>query len=375
MKTFLKDVLIFSLPIIVIGCIFGFFYFIGYRTNEFEEIDTIIQEQRDNHVILVGLGYGEQTAYYKKENANYYHAEVIALGTSRVMQYKDSFFDTSFYNCGGSVAGNFNEYRNFLQNLEYTPSMIILGLDDWIFNDTWNRSCREVMRFELIRPVNRNKVVMTLDIIKDFLKQKWSISELNNYTLNKGFGGAIKDAGFMYDGSYYYGNVYRNPQNSSDFQFKDTLERIKEGRDRFEYGIQIDSDTLIQLDLLLKYCSENDIYVLGVRSPFAPSIYQKMVQSGDYGYLSKIPLACKDLFSQYDFAYFDYANCDNLAISDEYFIDGFHGSEVAYGMMVENMIYENVILREKVNEEHLSSLLDHAYSTLTFDNPNQRFIE
>ena len=66
------------------------------------------------------------------------------------MQFKDVFFEKSFFNCGGAVAGNYNEYENFLKNLEYKPECILLGLDTWVFNDAWNQSCGDYSSFEKI---------------------------------------------------------------------------------------------------------------------------------------------------------------------------------------------------------------------------------
>ena len=71
-----------------------------------------------------------------------------------------------------------------------------------------------------------------------------------------------------------------------DYQFKDTFSRIEEGKYRFEWGERIDNDTLDQLKNLLDYCSEKKIYVIGILPPFAPAVYSKIEQSGNYNYFN-----------------------------------------------------------------------------------------
>lgn len=92
MKKFICQLFIFMIPFGIILVVFCFFMRVGYVTGEFRDLDTLIQEQREDHSIFIGMGYNEQTSYYKLTNANYYQPDVITLGTSRVMQFKNEFF-------------------------------------------------------------------------------------------------------------------------------------------------------------------------------------------------------------------------------------------------------------------------------------------
>lgn len=372
MARFVRNVVLFILPVVLLLGVPISLYFLARETGEFDSIEVSAENQRNNHNSILGLGYNEQTAYYKLLNANYYEAPIISLGTSRVMQFKEGFFTTQFYNCGGAVGGNFNEYRNFIENLKYSPDTIIIGLDAWVFNDAWNLGCAEYNGFQQITELDRGTVPLMKAIVKDWVSRKWSVDELNLYPGNIGFNGRVKDNGFMYDGSYYYGDLYRDPTSSGDYEFADTKSRISNGVSRFEWGEHIDEDTLKQLENLLSYCKEKNINVVGFLAPFAPSIYDIMSESGNYNYLNEIMPACANLFDSYGYEFYDYMDGENLGLSDEYFIDGFHGSEVAYGRILQNMVESNSSLKQYTNLGSIEYLNYNAYSGFVFENPFKR---
>lgn len=330
--------------------------------GELVDFDQLIEGQRQDHDIFIGMGYNEQTAYYKLENANYYQADVIALGTSRVMQFRIDYFFPDFYNCGGAVSWNYDEYLNFLKNLNYTPEVIIVGLDQWVFNDAWNQHGVSYRTKIPIDMLDRNSMSIGWAMMKDLFNRKWNIHTIENYPMNYGVNGQIKDSGFQWDGSYYYGNAYREPTAQEDYMFANTFDRIAGGYGRFEWGDHVDDKTYEYLEVLLEYCNENGIMVIGFAPPFAPSVYDRMIDSGNYGYLGEISPKCEEIFGQYGYEYFDYTDISVLGVGDAYFVDGFHGGEVAYAYMVEDMLVQESCLRKYVNEELLKELLDNRYS-------------
>ncbi len=369
MVKFVRNIVLFILPLLllVVGTIPV--YFLARGTGEFDSIDVSTKVQRANHNCLVGLGYNEQTPYYKLLNANYSHAPILSIGTSRVMQFKKAFFSSEFYNCGGAVGGNYNEYKNFLENLDYNPETVIVGLDAWVFNDAWNVNCVEYESFQKIAEVERGTIPIMKSILWDWFTNKWKTEDLNLYPGNIGFNGRVKDSGYMYDGSYYSGDLYRDPSSSADFEFADTYNRISKGVSRFEWGDHIDEDTIRQLESLLSYCSDRNIQVIGFLAPFAPSVYDIMNESGKYGYLDEIKPACMGLFDKYGFEFYDYMDGGKLDLTDDCFLDGFHGSEIVYGSIIIDMVNHNSSLEKYVDINHINELLKHAYSGYAFKNP------
>ena len=79
MARFIKNVLLFFIPILLIIASVIPFYFVAKGTGELDSIDTNVAIQRENHNCVIGLGYNEQTSYYKLMNADYYKAPIISL--------------------------------------------------------------------------------------------------------------------------------------------------------------------------------------------------------------------------------------------------------------------------------------------------------
>ena len=368
MKRFLCRFFVFLIPFICFGSIAAPFFFIGIQTGELQSFDKLMEKQRDDHSIFIGMGYNEQTGYYKLKNANFYQAEVIVLGTSRVMQFQANCFSGSFYNCGGGVGENYDEYLNFLKNLDYTPNVILLGLDAWTFNNAWNKSCPLIDKYKPVMLIERNKLSIIWNIMVDFVNHKWNWNSIRQYRMNYGFNGRVRDAGFRWDGSYYYGIDYQELDLQNDFRFQDVFERISSGVQRFEWGDHVDTETYGYLVELLEYCKANRIEVVGIAPPFAPIVYDKMIASGKYKYLSEISPMCNELFAKYGYEYFDYMDGSILEVDDTYFIDGFHGGEVVYACILHDMIEKDSSISRYIDIGKLVTVIEKCDSSLLLDN-------
>ncbi len=372
MSLFRKKLLIFVIPLLVAIMIpFGKYLYAGIISCELLPFDTTAFIQRVvKPNVLLGMGYNEQTPYYKLKNANQNKAPVIALGTSRVMQFSSRYFrNNAFYNCGGAVRYNFDEYTNFLKNLKYTPKVVILGIDFWLFNESFIGSSPCFQTYKEIVQTERSFNDILHKIEDDFKAEKWTISELNSFPSEIGFNGRIKQSGFRKDGSYYYGDVYRNPEKADDYEFKDTLDRIKNGNKRFEYGEELYVKTINDLDDLLKYCSEKEIAVVGFLPPVAPTVYDTMLESGKYDYILKIPGKCEEIFNKYSFIFEDCLDMSEYGITDDYYIDGFHGSEVVYASITKLLLGldKEEVLKDYIDAGKIDQMLAARYSSMIFD--------
>lgn len=370
MKRFIRKTIFFTT---VFGAFWSFFCAASF-TKEVSDYDGITKSQQESSSeFIVGMGYNEQTSYYKLSNIEYYHPEVIALGTSRVMQFKADYFSTGFYNAGGAVNNNYDEYQNFLANLniDVRPKLIILGLDTWVFNDNWNRNASKTDKFYKIvknRPDIRS---ILLVMMADYRDKKWTFGQLLDEEKNcLGFNGRIKKSGFLKDGSYYYGDNYRNPKAQKDYLFADTYSRIDTGAYRFEYGETVDEESLMELNGLLDYCKQENIMVVAFIPPFAPSVYEKMQNSDRYGYMKDIYPKCEELFRQYNYEVYDLQNPSILGCADDYYIDGFHGGDIVYGKIIKHMLANGSIINQYIDEVELERMIKQAYSHQVFEDPD-----
>lgn len=362
MKKFLRNIVIFCIPFIIF---IAPFLMVGIYSLELLNIDYAIKIQRkSDDEKLLGMAYNEQSAYLKIKNINYYSPQISTLGSSRVLQFKDEFFETSFYNGGRGVA-SIADWEKFIDNInaEALPDILIIGLDSWEFNPNWEGLLANSE--DLSKPIKISIFERLENEMKDYRDNKWSFKEIINNNGNLGFNGIFKNSGFLKDGSYYYGNIYKNPESTLDYQFRDTYGRIEHGILRFEYSDTIEQETLDYLEHFLLLCSEKDIEIIGFIPPFAPSVYQKMKSYGNqYGYLDKIGDECQLIFNQYGYEFYDYTDISNLDCDDSFFIDGFHGSEVAYLRILLDMLNQNSVLNQYIDSNKLNQLYQNRYSNM-----------
>lgn len=358
MKKFFQHIFLMVLAIALTFCPV-------FASGEMVPIHYVINRQMNGKKnILFGLGYTNRDAYFKTQMTICRDPEILALGSSRVLQIRKSFFQypDTFYNAG-LAARDAAEMQCFLEQLPETNHLkiVIISIDQWSYNYNYtgelydpDSSC--FVDFSLNKTLDF-KNTMT-KIINDYVDQKLNILQLIQNNDRIGVNAKVNKEGFLNDGSYYYGRRFAEKDAPNESWFSDTFQRIENGERRFEYGEKVNEEALLQMESFLKYCKQNKIYVIGFEPPFSASVFQRMQEKeAEYKYLSEIPLKMKTLFERYQFEFYDYSDIRNLSCgSDSYFIDGFHGSDVVYIRMFQDMIRQGSKLGTYCDEEQLRDL-------------------
>ena len=112
-----------------------------YSSGELASIDSVIRKQeRDNKLIFYSMELADGTPYYKFQSVLARKPEVLVMGSSRVLQFREQFFDktSKFYNAGGPF-GTVRHFRIFLESIpqELLPELVVVGLDHHYFN-SWD---------------------------------------------------------------------------------------------------------------------------------------------------------------------------------------------------------------------------------------------
>ena len=133
-------------------------------------------------------------------------------------------------------------------------------------------------------------------------------------------------------------------------------------REGYHYSL----DALSVVDQILRFCRENDIRLIAFLPPYPPSIHERMIHEGKYGYLEQATTALFTLFEHYDFSLYNFTDGARIpGQSDRNFIDGLHGSERTYAaVFLEMLEHEPEVLSKYANANHLQNLLAQPY-----DNP------
>jgi hypothetical protein len=367
MKYFIKRLVVFFVPIALVFVFLTLILFIS-KENFHNPKVTINNKEK----YIVGYGYNEDNYKYIKwknlveSEQNY----VVALGSSRVLQFRSNMFDTSFYNAGYTIA-SIGDFVPFLSSIptEKLPKFLIIGLDQWMFNknyddlktipnsDLWKNS------FTFFPSVQTYKL-----LINDIYNGKVGSAIFNNN--NKiGMNATFKNTGFRNDGSMLYGlqiqKLLRNDTTASDFKFKDTYKRIELGNRRFEYGNTANANALLELDKLLKFSKSFNINVVAFLPPFAKSVLDELESSKKYKYIFELESLLTPYFKKYDFELHNYTKITNCNSGDYETIDGFHGSEVTYHKMLLDMLRKKSILNQVTDSNKLKSDLIHKRNNYT----------
>ena len=314
----------------------------NYENNSYSDI---VKRQIKNDSIY-GTSLNQNTFSYKLELIKNVAPKIIALGSSRIMQFRTEDFNTSFINAGGAM-NHLNEGYMFLENMYqfHKPEYIILGLDFWMFNDN------------LIQPKyfnhheNDGKSINLTKIYKTFLwlkNGKINISSFNNILLkddkienqytnydNLGFSAISTSDGFRSDGSRFYSKTIFGLEKSNDEKFIDTFKRIRNGNNKFKYGDKLSKNRVAVLAKILELIKKNNTKIIVLVPPLANATFNKM-EGYQYGYVDTF----RDLINSLNVEHYDYHNPSVITKNDCEFIDGFHGGDVVNSRILKDM-YDN----------------------------------
>jgi len=353
MQKFIYKCGLFFLPVALVFCPAWFHL---ERHREVESVIAMTKMSQANK-ILIGLAYTDPMHLVKHEVLKTRQPQIIALGTSRVMQIRASFFNQhqKFYNCGRSV-GKIQDLNAFMYSYPGTkPEMIVLGLDQDFFNvDAEDLSSLSRTYSYEDSAYGTRLTKGTKALFKAFLdgavKTGTVLTEATEYI---GRNARLYQEGYREDGSYCYGRVLRQAGKKDDYEFSKTIRRIEKGKGRFAAARMINSEALSVLDDFLKICKNANIHVVAFLPPYAGKIYDRFRQdSQKYPYVFELHSQLEPLFSSHGFVCEDYSDIRSLGANDFETKDGFHGSEICYLKLLRK-------LSEK--DARLAAFLDHAY--------------
>lgn len=361
LKLFLQRLLLF-LPIAIFVSLP---VFVLWRAGEFLSLEQIISRQQQNHS-LIGLAYSEPNPQYKFMDTIMKSPEVLALGSSRVMQFQDYYFTKSFYNAGGGVAKP-SDFEAFLRAIPEAsqPKVIIIGLDQFSFNQNWSKlqpsSAQFLSRKNLLTPYYFSESYpsydqnMVYESFADILSGKIGISKVLSYRGNNmGLQAMMNQDGYRPDGSYLYTKAIKLDDPS---RFENVFERINAGTAKFEYGSEPDSQAILYIKNFLAYAKSRQIHVVGFFPPYADVTLAKMAANGNYTYIDKLPGQLGPLFKQYQYPLFNFTDISSVGSSDAEAIDGFHGGDVTYLRLLIKMIQGDKTLQRYADVRMLDGLL------------------
>jgi len=313
---------------------------------EHNPLIEIINEQHKQGGIYASLLNNHEFAY-STELVPFRKPEVIALGSSRVLPFREQFFSEKFVGAGRAVT-QISEAELFLSEIlekETKPKIILFGLDFWWFHESMAK--RSIFARHLptegefasnkLRGLLTQLLEQRVDVNTVYEKLRYGLERVehreNGGFYSMGLGALQSFSGLREDGSYFYGNILTGLKPSPDIGFRSTLRRIDKGTDKFSYGQNINEKAWQSFMAFMTKADKNNVKVILFYPPLSKKVYDAInYKTVEYKY---IQLLTKRLESVAMF--FNFHNPNKLLATDCEFIDGFHGGDVVYARMLEEI--------------------------------------
>ena len=348
----------------LVSAIIGFGVVCLYKAGELCSFSSYIHPLQQDQ--LFGLGYSYYDKTYKFHMTDEVECpQVLALGSSRIMQVKRSVVspDYSFYNAGGAIQ-NVRELALFVSKLHDSPQLILVNIDQWWFNRAYIAEDQSFSPsvYDDEPEWDMSKLGRLIcDFYTDLVKGKINLTKVFG-SHQIGLNAICNENGFAADGSRYQGDMIAAPEAQEDYNFKNVLSRIRNGNQRFQYGDQADSSMVSAVDDFLNQCVARKIRVVAFLPPFAPYVYEKMMATGRYGYMSQIYDLLRPLFDRHEgCSLYDFTDVTDTGAHNYDFDDGFHGSEIIYNGMIRQVVRQDSTLAPFFVSEQEMDRLDSVY--------------
>lgn len=363
--------------IITIGVIPCALLYIYLESNFENNTYTEIVDRQIKNNSIYGTAMNQNTYSYKLELIKKTKPTIIALGSSRVMPFRKEDFTTTFINAGGSM-NYLNEGYEFLDDMYqfHKPKYIILGLDFWWFNDNFYQPHSFPYHKNTGKGINLNKLSKTIlalynskisiSTYKNIFSNDQIYNKYTNYD-NLGFDAISTSDGYRSDGSRFYSKTNFGLEKSIDEKFSDTLNRIINGNQRFEYGNNLSKTRLVIFNKILKLIRDNNTKVILFIPPLANTI-SKAMKGYSYNYIDKFRTYISN-FTKVE--HYDYHILSTITENDCECLDGVHGGEVVYSRILKDMYNKNSLIAKYINISSINKNIDeYKGDTLIITNNN-----
>jgi len=325
------------------------------RQGEFLPLPEIVRQQRQSPVaspLRYGTALHADTAAFKAELWRQAPAGVAALGSSRVMQFREAQFRVPFVNLGGTIGPvHVGRTRFDAWFAENRPQIVLLGIDSWWL--VWEES-----RFAALEHGDSTRRFRP-DLLAKPSEWLWSGRlALRDYLATilgqtppfPGIGvkARMRGTGFGRDGSYYYYSANDKPSPSvSPKQLQATIQDIRLGHGRFIHAAKPHPEDLEDLLCLIADLQAKGIDVIAFLPPFPSVVHAEII-------------AKSDSFSYID-VFLTEARRNNLTIHDLHdpaiigatdadFVDEYHGSDALAAKVLTELAKREPLLSDTLSK-------------------------
>jgi len=324
-------------------------------------VDLSLQEE-----CLLGSAISEDLFYYKVNMFSALKPDIAALGSSRTTQFRREFFqDASFYTMGGTCPCIDDAAFTYEQMSKvHTPEILIFGIDLWWLNPENDTKPREKYLWGKSLPEQKLHVYLSLweklyqnaEIRSQLLHPDYQIFDTYEGRRTIGLQAGVRQAGYRPDGSYQNGTNFKENSTTAE-RFADAYHRMETGTNRFQWADHLAPEECEKLQDLIRKMKMGGSRLIVFLPPFPHEIYEYMRNSEHYrNYLEEFEEFTEELCRTEGVTFYDFSDMAWFGSSDDEALDGFHGSDKAYGRILLFM-KNNEILGDYINEDSILNFI------------------
>ena len=323
---------------------------------------------------LYGTALHPNVYPYKLELFAARSPEIVAIGSSRVLQFRQSQFNRSFANLGRTINYPAEAVKLVQDMLAIgTPKIVLFGIDHYWLNPAYT-TAPDFRTHELRGGSLTPDAMMTPfrwllegrvtpETYRSFLAGNIPVAPNGEPLIGIQ---AIEDgAGFGPDGAWYYDHYIYGRRAAEDPGFQDTLRRVTTGTSQFRHGREIDADRVEKLKTAIGLLRQAGAHVITFVPPMSERVRRKMDSLGAaYGYAEQARKAIAALNTPHA----DFLDGRPSGVEDCEFVDGFHVGDVGIARLLLALARNpESQVTDVLNQEHLRAVIEHKAGHATSD--------
>lgn len=328
-----------------------------YRSGETWTIERVIRNQRDDpNSLFMRRLFDQQFYLYKMKEIICRNPQVVALGSSRVMEFRADMFGADakeFYNAGGLLECVEQLTLAIHQMPNFKPRVVILGIDMWWFNDNWDRTNLQNIDSSFLRATDaaRSWEAHLLALRRFWLKQGNALNLWKSYLAivsgpkqgRLGLAAQLDECGFRgSDGSYAFPSPATPSEHWVERMSAFHLERIAREDMQFLPTPRISNRLLKEFRDDILELKNRGVLVVGFLPPFSSDIVRALDLSQHQRelwrqYAKEVPA----LFTELDLPCIDASTAASLGLDDRYMRDGVHAMETFHLHLLQTMLNDS----------------------------------
>ena len=331
-----------------------------WRAGELMSADEVAAIQQ-SQPCLYAPALRDATLRYKLAVLRRVQPEIVAVGSSRALQFQSAFFSGSFVNVGSTIK-SVETGEGFVEEMLSIskPKALIFTADFWWFNpalreDHLRASINPPATPSLYSPYMLTQPVVWLFerklSVRDYFDTLWHGRDKDGRCAI-GVQALIQREGLLNDGSYSYGSLISGEQASKDARFRDTMARMASDALELTHAQSADQNSLGQFMRIIDKLVAAGVQVIVVIPPVAPSVFTALNDAGsDYHYIKDVRERLSQGLAERRVPFVDLHDPSSIESPDCEFVDGLHGGAVTYARVTRRV-------QTVIDESNVASLID-----------------